>query len=130
MGEFTTVFNGQTYSQSFIDSGSNAYFFPRTTALPSCTQPIGGVDISSFDCPLDEVNLSATQISGATSKVVSFKINNAYNMFLSANYNFKDIAVHMPGEFDWGLPFFYGKKVYVGIETKVSSLGTGPYWAY
>ena len=27
-GEFTTVFNGSTYNHSFIDSGSNALYFP------------------------------------------------------------------------------------------------------
>lgn len=130
VGEFTTSFNGTSYTQSFIDSGSNGLFFPRTTALPSCTQPIGSTDISLFDCPYDTVNLTATQISGATSKVINFKVNNAYNMFVSPNYNFRDIAANMSSMFDWGLPFFYGRKIYVGIQGQASTLGTGPYWAY
>jgi hypothetical protein len=28
--------------------------------------------------------------------------------------------------FDWGLPFFFGRKVYIGMETDPN----GPYWAF
>ena len=129
-GEFNTVFNNHNYTQSFIDSGSNGFFFPRIGSLPSCSQPIQGTDISAFNCPYDTVSLSATQTSGASQKAVSFNINNAYNLFLSPNYNFNDISANWGTAFNWGLPFFYGRKVYVGIENTSSSLGTGPYWAY
>ena len=33
--------------------------------------------------------------------------------------------------FDLALPFFYGRKVFVGIEGQLSPTGVaGPYWAY
>jgi hypothetical protein len=32
--------------------------------------------------------------------------------------------------FTWGMPFFYGRKVYVGIEQRVAGTYTGPYFAY
>jgi hypothetical protein len=39
----------------------------------------------------------------------------------------------MPGGdfFDWGIPFFLGRNVYIGIDGRLSpGLATGPFWAY
>ena len=35
-----------------------------------------------------------------------------------------------PGSFDWGLPFFYGRRVATAIEGYTTSAGTGPYIAF
>jgi Protein of unknown function (DUF3443) len=32
--------------------------------------------------------------------------------------------------FTWGMPFFYGRKVYIGIEQRAAGTFTGPYYAY
>jgi hypothetical protein len=32
--------------------------------------------------------------------------------------------------FDWGLPFFYGRRVATAIEGAATSVGTGPYIAF
>ena len=56
-------------------------------------------------------------------------------LFNSANAVFTNYGGSVPSnlgstQFDWGLPFFFGRRVYVGIFGAHSSLGTGPYWAY
>jgi hypothetical protein len=32
--------------------------------------------------------------------------------------------------FDWGLPLYFGRKVYTAIENKNTSAGMGPYFAF
>jgi hypothetical protein len=34
------------------------------------------------------------------------------------------------GGFDWGLPFFFGRNVFVAIQGQSTPGGTAPYWAY
>jgi hypothetical protein len=38
----------------------------------------------------------------------------------------------MSNSFDWGLPFFFGRAVYVGFKGRTATgiSITGPYWAY
>lgn len=133
IGEFITVFNGSTYNQSFIDSGSNALYFPApSNVLQVCT----GIYTGWF-CPSSTTSLTATTkgATGLPSNSVSFEIGNATNLFNTPNSVFSELGGSVTGPtqslyFDWGLPFFLGRIVYVGIEGKASSLGTGPYWAY
>ncbi|GAM11259.1 hypothetical protein OR1_03570 [Geobacter sp. OR-1] len=126
-GDFTTQFSGISYTNSFIDSGSNGLFFNGSPSqLPPCTSN------SSWFCPPATVLLSATNIGagGAPIGSVPFAIGNAENLFRSANNVFAELGGESFGGFDWGLPFFLGRKVFVGIEGKSSGLGNGPYWAY
>jgi hypothetical protein len=130
-GDFTTVFNGITFGQSFIDSGSNGLFFDASSVatLPACTAGIG----NGWFCPSSTQSLSATNrgFAGSPSGVVSFQIGNASSLFSSSNNVFIELGAPSPGtSFDWGLPFFLGRSVCVGVEGKTSGLGTGPYWAY
>lgn len=123
-GDFTTTFNGQTLS-SFIDSGSNGYFFPDNS-ITVCS------DNSGFYCPSSTLNLSATN-QGATagSGTVDFSVANADSLFSNANDSaFGDLGGPAPQDFDWGLPFFYGRNVFTAIEGTNAPGGTAPYWAY
>jgi len=125
--EFLTTYNGTSYS-SFLDTGSNGLFFPSTSLLSACTAS----GYSSWYCPASAQSLSAVNAgyAGSPFGTISFTIGNAVTIFNSSNSVFSDLGGSMSGGFDWGLPFFLGRNVYVGIDGTTSNLGTGPYWAY
>ena len=124
-GEFITTFNSHLYS-SFIDTGSNGLFFPSSRMLPNCK------DYSDWFCPSSTTSLSSTitGASGSPSGLVSFLISNFDSLISSPNNVFVDIGGNWVGGFDWGLPFFFGRVTYIGLEGSASSLGNGPYFAY
>ena len=124
-GEFITTFNNRSY-YSFIDTGSNGLFFPSSRLLPNCK------DDPDWFCPSSTTNLSSTitGASGSPSSVVSFQIGNFDSLLSSSNNVFADIGGNEAGGFDWGIPFFFGRDIYMGFEGSASSLGNGPYFAY
>jgi hypothetical protein len=131
--EFTTSYNSQSYPGSFLDSGSNGYFFLNgsLTGLTDCAGNSGAV---GFYC--SSGNFSVTnQASNGASGVVSFSIANAQTLFgNSSDFAFSNLGgastSSPPFFFDWGLPFFFGKNVFVAIAGANTTGGAGPYWAY
>ena len=123
-GFVTTVYKGRTFAQSIIDSGSNALFFPDAS-LAGCPMPL-----DHFYCPPNALNLSAT-LAGASGgqAVVPFQVANTQLLVDTRNSAFNNLAGDF-STFDWGLPFFLGRTVFVGIEGQSSSLGTGPFFAF
>lgn len=126
----TTVFGGQTYASSFIDSGSNGYFFP--SSIPKCTNNAG------FYCPTTNLTCSATSTgTNAKQTTINFNVANA-DQLSGADNAFNNLAGPNnppPGGstgFDWGLPFFYGRNVYTGMEgaTMPTGVPPGPFYAY
>ena len=130
-GNFTTSYNGKSYSGSFIDSGSNGYFFLNSalTGIPDC-----GGSSNSFYCPASSDNLTAmNQGASGGSGTVNFSVTNADSMFNSNNFAFPNLAGPVGTSadyFDWGLPFFFGRNVYVAIDGQSTPGGSGPFWAY
>jgi hypothetical protein len=129
-GDFVTTFGGQTLSTSFIDSGSDGFFF-NDSSIPVCSTVN-----TQFYCPTSTLTLSATLAGqNAVNADVSFSVINA-NTTLTANPN----AAAVPGlsgnyassttAFDWGLPFFFGRRVANAIDGFTTSAGTGPYVAF
>jgi hypothetical protein len=67
---------------------------------------------------------------------LTFGVGNAQTM-LNAHPTFNvfpQLAGQLPagnaGTFDYGLAFFYGKRVAVAVEGNMTSVGTGPYIAF
>jgi len=119
-GYMTTTLNGQPNSQSFIDSGSNGMFFPSTT-LTRC---------GFWWCPPSTQSLTATITSASgTTTSPDFSIANATTLFATGNNAFNNVG-GPSNAFDWGLPFFYGRRVYTAIASRVTSAGNGPFYAF
>jgi hypothetical protein len=128
-GNFTTQFQGETFPDSFIDSGSNGIYFPNAANLPICSDESHA---PGFFCPDSTQVFSATNLSASSSSSVSieFAIGNANDLAQSPGTAFLELGGPATSSFDWGLPFFFGRAVFVGIEGKTSSLGNGIYIAY
>lgn len=125
-GDFATTFEGKTYPGSFVDSGSNALFFPKTNTGLS-------TDSNGFYTTSKGLQPFTAQMSdGVHNYEVDFNVLSSDIAFsqYSPNLAFNDVAAELSGNFDWGLPFFFGRTVYVGIEGTSSNLGLGPYFAY
>jgi hypothetical protein len=108
----------------FIDSGSNGLFFPSTTI----TQCASTSEEPGFYCPGSTVNLSATnQGVNGTSGTVNFSVADAETLFNNGDFAYSDLGGTFSGAFDWGLPFFFGKNVFTGLQSATYANG---YWAY
>ncbi|MGF6303736.1 hypothetical protein OKW42_007089 [Paraburkholderia sp. WC7.3d] len=120
-GYVTTASGGQTYAVSYLDSGSNGLFF-HSTQFPLC---------GFWYCPTStqSANASITGVDGVSS-TVSFDIGNSSTLFASTNNAFDNLAGNSSQGFGWGLPFFYGKRIYTAIAARNTSAGQGPYYAF
>lgn len=129
--EMAMTYNGQTLANSFIDSGSNGIYF-TDAAIVKCTAQ----GLTDFYCPATTLSLGLS-IQGMNGTMVNnliFNVGNAQTM-LNANPTFNvfpQLAGSNPnqGSFDYGLAFFYGKRVAVAVENKITTVGTGPYIAF
>jgi len=141
-GYLTTKYKLGTLNTSFIDTGSNAWYFPDSS-IPGCSTNKG------FYCPAGgDAALQATLVNPVNNatKLVNFTVTNADSLFQNSKSvigatsglagDSSQFATSGSGSingsnvFDYGLPFHYGKSVFVVIEGKNSSAGMGPYFAF
>jgi hypothetical protein len=120
-GYVTTTQGAQTYTQSYLDTGSNGLFY-RDTQLPRC---------GYWYCPSSTQSATAT-ITGTdgAANAVTFSVGNSRVLFASANNAFNNMAGIASSGFGWGLPFFFGRRVYTAIASRATSAGPGPYYAF
>ncbi len=134
-GEFTTVFGGTTMSASFIDSGSTGYFFPDSniTTCPSTGSQTSG-ELYCPPSPVTGLNGTFQDNAGHTTSA-GFSIDNAntdfddypsYTVLTNLGGTAPNSSITGGASFDWGLPFFYGRPVYVLFEQTSLSGVSGP----
>jgi hypothetical protein len=109
----------QSQRAAFFDTGSNGLFLPGThSSLPLCT---GG---SGFYCPASAVNMqpTVTGFNGATA-TLPISIENALDLFGDGGLAFSNLGGNSGLlAVDFGMPFFYGKTVYITYDTASSGL--------
>jgi hypothetical protein len=136
-GNLTIDFNGQQLINSFIDSGSNGIFFNDSNLAPCPAAANANPPVpSGFYCPPSAESFSAmlTGTNGVTT-TQTFSVNNA-DTLLTANPTFAVFPAlggtyaSATGTFDWGLPFYFGRRVATAIEAHTTAVGTGPYVAF
>jgi hypothetical protein len=129
-GHLTAVYNNQPYPASIIDSGSNVLFLPDNS-IPVCTS----ASFAQYFCPASSLSKTATiqGTNGATANV-NFTVGNAETLFGSnrTGIAFNDLAAQqvIPNGIDFGLPFFYGRNIYVAMEGASTPAGPGPFFAF
>ena len=127
-GNIATTYNSVTMD-GFIDSGSNALFFDNGS-IPQCDPSLA----AGFYCPSDLLVLGAINSGrlGSASGMVFFNVANALGLAATGNKAFYNVAGTFGGSFfDFGLPFFFGRNVYTGIDGQLTSgVSMGPFFAY
>lgn len=129
-GVMSATFDGQMLGEAFIDTGSNGYYF-SDSSLPECSDP----NLNAFYCPSGTQSLSATlQGDNGVTAQVAFSVANA-EMLRTNDPGFTvepGLAGTTPisGSFDFGLAFYYGRRVLTALESGSTSVGTGPFVAF
>jgi hypothetical protein len=107
----------QTYTSSYLDTGTNGLFFTDTS--PSPIPLCGG---STWYCPVSTLTLSAVLSDGGSTASnavpLQFQVGNAEALFSTSNSAFGSASGTAPTgstAFAWGMPFFYGRRVYMSI---------------
>ena len=153
-----TEFKGHVYDNSYLDTGTNGLFFTDTSSTPITSCDLKPLDVQAYwYCPFNDLkNLQALLYDGdATSNSAALKV-----MFQVANFDvlggtsnaaFSGIAAginnlnpsynannpagqskYIPDTktFAWGMPFFYGKKVYMSIIDLDAATPQQPWYAW
>ena len=140
-GYITTLLGMQSLGISFLDTGSNGLYF-YSDAIRRCGAAAPGFYCPDFSQPFGAKLVGAR---GEVSPHIPFSIDNALDLFANgahavlptlggnicdANRIDRDCHVTSAFTFDWGLPFFYGRRVFFGIEGLTPSVTTGSFYAF
>lgn len=124
-GDVSATFLGRNVT-AFFDTGSNAYFF-NDSGQTVCSRN------TQFYCPSATTAYSATLTGqNGTAGTVSMSVANADSLFANpSTFAFNNIAGPFGSSawLDIGMPHFYGKTIYFGMD-KTASGGAQPFVAF
>jgi hypothetical protein len=129
-GDFTATYNGTaTVQPALIDSGADAYSFNDPT-IAVCASGI----FVGYYCPA----VAPQSVFAVNTGVGANNASNTVNFAIADPNTFVANAaafINLGGgggatRFTWGMPFFYGRTIYVGIDQRAAGSYTGPYYAY
>jgi len=113
-GSFSAKYAGTTMPDSFVDSGSNALYFPNVSSLLTlCTAPN-----LTFYCPTPDTTVTA-EITGVNNALASITlpVNNLSEIGTATAFpGLAGTISGLPTTFDFGLPFFFSRTVYLAFE--------------
>lgn len=129
--QLTRGTQAQTFVSSYLDTGTNGLFFDDSSPSPI---PLCGN--STWYCPSSVLRLDAVLSDGGNtgSNAVSlqFALGNAEALFSTSNTAFGSAAGSAPPgskAFAWGMPFFYGRRVYMSIWD-ITGAVVAPWYAW
>jgi hypothetical protein len=129
-GDFTATYNGSsTVLPALIDSGTDAYGFNDPTIAACASGAFVG-----YYCPaVAPQSLFAVNTGSGTStatNTVNFALADP-NTFVAGAAALTDLGGGGGStNFTWGMPFFYGRRVYIGFDQHAAAGYTGPFYAY
>jgi len=129
-GAFAASYNGAgTALPALIDSGTDAIAFDDPTIAVCSSGAFVGYYCPAV-APLNASVLNTGIGANNGTNMVSFAIADP-NSFVAGAAAFTGLAGGGgSSRFTWGMPFFYGRKVYVGFEQHTAGSITGPFFAY
>ncbi|MGZ5272129.1 MAG: DUF3443 family protein [Ramlibacter sp.] len=117
-GLLAAGYKGHTYP-AFLDSGANGIYLPDSD-LPSC---------GDFFCPAQPTTLGASlQSPNGAQRGVDLPVEAIAS--LPGGTVAASIGGNEAGMVTLGLPFFFGRTVFVALKDAPTPAGPGPYWAF
>ncbi len=129
-GDFTATYNGGTTPlAALIDSGTGSFSF----ADPAMAVGASGSFVGYYCPAVAPQSVFAVNTGVGTNNntsTVNFAIADP-NTFVPNAAAFANLGGGGGSKtFTWGMPFFYGRKIYIGIEQQMAGAYTGPFYGY
>jgi hypothetical protein len=135
-GDFTATYNGgTTVLPALIDSGTQSNEFnANDPTVRVCMVPPDSPRFAGYYCPSN----APRSVSAVNTGVGMYNASSTINFAIADPNTFVANAsayINLAGgggstRFTWGMPFFYGRKIYFGIDQRVAGTYTGPFYAY